>query len=274
MSLEVKNTRELINPDTFKWKVLVVAMPGVGKTTWAAGAENPGIAASETGEGAGLLPIAEHGLDYVTPTSEKDFDAICSGAIFKDKSSIVLDSASDMCKTFIKDAALAIPRMKGNSDKRAKGVPELDDFGVMGEIFRRLLRKLLNQPKHIVVTATMRIRTPDAETGQGQFIIGPDLPGELMLGAPAMFDTVMILKTRQLLKDPKDAKSKYNQRYFITQSDGIHVAKNRASRLGGVPLLASEEIYDLETGKGSWKDLFQKIKVGYTELYEKLRREK
>lgn len=268
MSLKIHNSRELINPENYRAKVLVISQPGGGKTTWAATAPNPGFAACEQGLGKGLLSIANMGVDFVEPENERELDSICSGQIFKDKDTLVIDSGSEMCRTFIKDAALAIPRRQGASEKRSKGVPELDDYGVMAEIFRRLMQKLINQPKHIIVTAGMRIQTPNLETGIGQFLIGPDLPGQLFLGAPAMFDLVLQLRTRQVNKVKGDAKTRYSQRYFITQPDNTHIAKCRANKLGNVPLLDVEEIFDYEAGLGTFPFLLNKILTGYREIYE------
>jgi len=267
MSLEIKNTSDIITADNFRWKVLIYSLPGCGKTLWASGATNPGIAACETGSGKGLLTIADRGLPFVEPATVADFEAFCSGQIFKDKDTLIVDSLSDMVKTFVKDYALTIPRSRGESPKRRAGVPELDDYGVMGEVTRRLLRKLLNLDKHIVVTATMRIDKPDAEAG-GEIIIGPDLPGQMFLGSTAMFDTVMALRTRPMLRDPKDAKSRYTERYLISQPEGALIAKCR-SNVAGQPLLAREEVFDPATGRGTWPDLYGKILKGYSQAEKK-----
>lgn len=270
MSLIIKNTKELIHPDKFRWKVLIFGLSGMGKTEWASDAPNPGVVACETGQGKGLLTVARKGLDYVEPTTYSEFEQVASGKIFPDKQSLVIDSLTDMCNTFVKDAAIAIPRSGANSPKRAQGLPELDDYGVMGELTRRVLRKILDGDKHVAVTATMRIKEPDALTGQGTFLIGPDLPGAMMLGSCAMFDTVMCLKTRSKLRDPKDAKSRYTERFFVTASDGNGlIAKCRSVVEGGQPLLAAEELYDIATGKGTFPDLLNKIKAAYADFWEK-----
>lgn len=263
MSLVIKNSRELLDAGKFRWKVLIFGIPGVGKSEWATGSLNPGYAACETGHGKGLLTGAYKNIDYIEPTSVADFEAIASGRVFQDKDTIVLDSLTSMSKTFIKDAALAMPRMRGNSDKRAQGVPELDDYQVMSEITRRLLAKLLELPKHIIVTATEKYSGPDPETGQGETIIAPDLPGALSLTSTAMFDTVLRLKTRQRLADPKDPKTRYVERYFITQPDGQGTVAKTRTGINGKSLLDKEETFDLATGRGTFSDLLRKIKEGY-----------
>lgn len=268
MSLEIKNTKELLDPENVRLKVLIMALPGAGKTEWISDAPNVGVAACEVGHGKGLLTVAEKNLDYIEPTSMADFDAICSGQIFKDKETIVLDSLTEMVKTFVKDDALRIPRTRGQSPKRAKGVPELDDYGVMGEITRRLLKKLIGLDKHIIATATLRFQQPDAETGRGAFLIGPDLPGQLFLGSTAMFDICLCLKTRQLLRNPKDAKSRYTERFLLTEGDGTHVVKCRWVR-NGKSLLDAEEIFE-KGGRGTFKYILDKIKKGCAEGAERV----
>jgi len=244
--------------------MLVYGLPGTGKTLFASTAPNVGIAACETGHGQGLLTIADKGVEYVLPSSLAEFEQICSGKLFQDKSSIALDSLSDMTRTFIKDAALAIPRARGESDKRKRGVPELDDYGIMAEITRKLLRNLLAQDKHVIVTATEKYDKPDPENGQGESLIGPDLPGQMFLGSTAMFDVVLRLRTRPALRDPKDAKTRYTQRYFLTQPDGAgSVVKCRLNKAGN-PLLDKEEIFDPAAGVGTFVYLLEKILKGYT----------
>ena len=267
----IKNTRELINPTNFKWKVLVYGLPGGGKTEWASGAMNPGIAACESGHGKGLLSVASKGLDYIEPENTGDLDQFCSGLLFKDKDTLVLDSLSEMCRTFIKDAALAIPRAKGQSPKRSKGVPELDDYGTMGIMTQKYMRRLLAQDKHIVVTAGLKIEKPDADTGRGSFLLGPDLSGQMFLGSAAMFDTVLSLKTRQKFKNPKDAKTKFVEHYFLTEQDGMNIAKCRCNIDPKTALLDSEEVFDIKTGQGSWQFLFDKIIAKYTEAYKEVK---
>lgn len=267
--MQVKNTRELIHPDKFKWKVLVYGISGAGKTEWASDAPDVGVAACETGEGNGLLTVARKGLDYVEPSSYTDFEQFCSGNVFKDKLSLMVDSLSACSQRFIKAQALTVPRSKGDSAKRTMGIPELDDYGTMGELMRKNVNKLLDLDKHIVCTALFKIKEPDAETGVGEFIVGPDLPGAMMLGSPAMFDTVMCLKTRAKLRDPKDAKSRYVERYFRTATDGNGlVAKCRSIVQGSAPLLPAEIVWNMETGEGSFTDMLNRIKKAYAEFYE------
>ena len=262
MSIQIQNTRDLTKTEGFRAKILVVARSRAGKTTFAATAPNPGVAACETGHGAGLLSIASKGVDYFVPTSLEDLDALASGHIFKDKDTIVLDSLSAMARTIIKDFAIHIPRRGATSPKREQGVPELDDYGVMAEITRRILDAIIDLPKHVVVTALERTEK-DAEGTPTA--CGPDLPGQMFLAAPAMFDTVLYLKVRKAFRDPRDPKSVFYERYFITQPDGYHIGGDR-NNLSGKNILQREEVFDPERNRGTFEDIFKKLTTAYAGL--------
>jgi len=267
LTLIIRNTRDLISPKDFKLKVLCFGLYGAGKTTFMSTFPNLGAGVCETGHGKGALSVASKEFDYVELSSYADFDSFCSGAIFKDKETLGLDSLSEMVKTFTKEKAIAIPRAKGETQKRQLGVPELDDYGVMGELTRKLVRKLLDQPKHIVVTSGLRIDKPDADTGQGETLIGPDLSGQMFLGSTAMFDLCLCLRTRSVLRDPKDAKSRYTQRYFMTENNGSGIlAKNRLSVQGGKSFLPSEVIFDPENNQGTF-DYFYNLAITEYQKY-------
>lgn len=264
MALVIKNTRDLIAPGELKLKILAFGLYGTGKTTFMSTAPSLGAGVCETGHGKGMMSVAAKGFDYTELNSYADFDSFCSGTIFKDKETLGLDSLSEMVKTFIKDKALSIPRAKGESQKRLLGVPELDDYGVMGELTRKLIRKLLDQPKHIIVTAGLRIDKPDMETGQGETLIGPDLSGQMFLGSTAMFDLCLCLRTRSVLRDPKDAKSRFTERYWLTANNGSGIlAKNRLSVEEAVSFLPQEIIFDPKRGLGTFDHIYQMAVKAY-----------
>ena len=252
MPLVLRNTKDLLVPGALKLKILIYGVHGCGKTTFLSGVPDIGIGASETGFGKGLIGVAGHNLDYVEVNSYQDFDDFCSGAVYKDKAAYGLDSLSDIVKTYVKAKALSFPRIKGETLKRNAGVPEIDDYGVMGELTRKLLRKLIDTNKHIVVTSGLRIDKPDPENGQGEMLIGPDLAGQMFLGSTAMFDLVLCLRTRPVLDKPNDAKSRRTEYYYITNSPGNGViAKNRLGVKGGKSFLPPEMVFNPgEDGKG------------------------
>jgi hypothetical protein len=165
-----------------------------------------------------------------------------------------------MVKSFIKEHVLTSFPAKNPREamRRQAGIPSGFDFGEISEVTRNLLNALLGQKKHVVVTALAKYEKDD----NGVITrIKPDLPGALGDAAAAMFDSCMYLKVRKLLKDPRDPKSAYMQRYLITQADSVHLAKDRNN--SGKPFLSQEEIFDKETGQGSFPDLLNKILEGH-----------
>src|ERR1700676_272255 len=267
MALTIHTTKELINPDSLKLKILLIGLPGTGKTTFMATAPNLGAGICENGYGRGLLSVVSKDFSYAELNAYSDFEEYCSGTIFKDKDTLGLDSLSEMVRSFIKDKAISMPRAKGESQKRALGVPELDDYGVIAELTRKLLQRFINQPKHIVVTRGLPIEKPDPDNGQGEMLIGPDLPGAMFLGSTAMFDVVLCLRTRSVLLDPKDAKSRYTERYFMTEGGGGIIAKNRLS-LGdkGISFLPREVLFNVEKGIGTFSWFLNTAKEAYTKF--------
>ena len=267
MSLTPKRLTDLINPESFRLKLLIAALPGTGKTTFVGTAPNVAIAASETGHGKGLASIAGHGGQYCEPENYKEFETFCSGDAFKDADTLAVDSLSAMSKTFIKDYALTFPRKNGQTLKRAAGVPEMDDYQVMAEITRRLLAKLIGLDKHIIVTCTLKLpQEANPEEGKEALPGMPDLPGQLALASAAMFDAVLILRTRPVLANPKDPKSRFSQRYFMTEGTDKWLAKCRHTA-NGKSILAAEEVFDVpivgQQTQGSFSYILNKILEGY-----------
>lgn len=265
MSLDPKNSASLIDAKNFRLKLLIVALPGTGKTEFVGTVPGVAVASCETGQGSGILTIAKRGVEYVEPATYPELESFCSGNVLKDSPALAVDSLSAMARTFIKDYAITnFPRSRGETPKRRAGIPELDDYNTIGEITRRLLAKLLSQPKHIIVTATLKLpqeaRPEDGRLAQPGM---PDLPGQLALASAAMFDCVFILRTRPALRDPKDAKSRYTQRYWVTQGNEQWVAKSRLT-LAGKPILAEEVPFDLTTGEGTFPWFMEKILLAYT----------
>lgn len=270
MSLKIRNSKEFLTPDNFRMVAMVYSLSGCGKTSWVGtlDPETTGVAASETGNGSGILPIAEKGFDVIEPENLSELEKFCRGEVFPDKQALVLDSISALVRTVVKDACLLIPRKMGDSPKRKMGILELDDYQILGELTRRLLNLLIqcNPTKHILVTALEKYDRPNETDAPGtEAIIGPDLPGQLFLGSPALFDFVFRLRTRPKLKVANDPKSRYNERYLQTQQSQGVLAKCRATK-GGKTILDAEEIFDLSTGQGGIPYLVEKIQKGYKEV--------
>lgn len=262
--MEAKLTSEIITAEGYSWKVLVVAKPGVGKTTWVGTAPDVGVAACETGEGSGALSLSHaQGVLFAEPKNIVDFRAICydTFAPFQKKRSVALDSLSYMTKTFIKDHVLASFPAKNSREamRRQAGVPVGFDYGDMAEVTRGLLNNLIAQKKHVIVTALEKNEKNDDGLVTA---IGPDLPGALFNGAPGMFDTVLYMKVRKRLLDPKDPRSVIHERYFVTGNDGLHISKDRNGQLG-TSFLAPEEVFNPKTGEGTFTYLLKKILDGH-----------
>jgi AAA domain len=271
LSIKIKSTREYLDPSQFRLKALIYGVPGSGKTQWLGGlpVEETGIAAAETGVGNGLLTIADKGYDHIVIETMGDLDAFCSGKIFPNKKILAIDSISAVARGIIKDAALSIPRRGGESDKRKMGTPELDDYGTIASLTARFLNKLFacNMDKHIICTATEKWDRPNETDPPGtESYFGPNLAGQMFMESTALYDFVLRLRCRQQLKNPIDPKSRYLQRYFITDRDQNSLAKCRSNNGRGIPLLGKEEIFDLETGAGSFTYIVDKVTNGYKQL--------
>lgn len=270
MPLAWKNTRDLIDPKNLKLKILIYGLPGLGKSSFVAGAPNVAVGACETGHGKGLLSVATKSIRYTELNDFNAFDEFCSGKSLPEGAveTLALDSLTDMCKTFIKDKALSAMRKQGNSDKRDMGVPEQDDYGTMGELARKLVRKLLDQDKHIIATATLRIKEPSEKDKGGETIYGPNLPAEMFLGSTGMFDMVLCLRHRQVFRNPDkpDPKDKVTERYFLTASQGVWLAKNRMSvGESEISFLPQEIVYDIKKGSGTFNDILTRAQKAYAD---------
>lgn len=272
MPLIIKNTRDLIDPKTLKLKILLVSPAGFGKTEFISGIPNVLVGACETGHGGGLMGVATKNIDYVRLDSYDAFDEFCSGKVGEANRPLALDSLSDMCNTFIKDKALTNARKGGDSDKRKMGQPELDDYGTMGELARKLVRKLLDLDRHILCTASIRVKTPGEGEIGGETFIGPNLPGAFFLGSTGMFDVVLMGRSREAFDNPAkpDASKKHTERYWLTAGKGMYLAKNRLS-VGNGSFLPQELIYDLNTGSGTFNDILSRAVTAYTEHFQKVK---
>lgn len=283
MSLVVKNTRDLISPDQFKLKLLCYADVGFGKTSFAAGSPNPLIAVADTGHMKGLLSAAYRGVNYVEPETYPEFELFCGDSIQTPNDTLVVDPLSTMCNRFIKDYALTtVTRKQGDTQKRSLGIAEMDDYQVIQELTRRLMSRLLDVNKHVVVTAHVKEYQPqvidkfNSANNKSERLGGPELPGKLSNSICGMFDVVIRGVKQSALRDPKDATSRYERRIWITESMEKFIAKNRIalpnSKGQTKSLFPPEVEYNLETGSGTWQWFYERAKAGYTEIYESLQK--
>lgn len=208
--------------------------------------------------------MAHRGVNYVEPSNFVDFRSICLNTFdkFQPLESIGLDSLTAMTRTFIKDHVLANFPAKNSREalRRQAGVPVGFDYGDIAAVTQALLSQLINLPKNIVVTALEKATKNDDGVITS---IGPDLPGQLSDGAPAMFDSVLYLKVRKVLRDPKDPRSVFFERYFVTGNDGFHIGKDRNSDKFK-SFLSPEEVFDPERQLGTFPILFDKILAGHS----------
>jgi hypothetical protein len=249
-------------------KALIYGPSGTGKTEWISQAPRPLILACETGNGAGLQTLADKKIDFLIPSSYTDVEQFCSGHFAKGYDTLVLDGMSFLTSTVIKDYSLTVPRKGGESKKRLMGVPEIDDYGTMAELERRLLAKLLSLDKHVLVTALIDYYQPATEDRK-EDLGGPALPGQMKMGSTAMFDIVMRLWPEPALRDPKDPKSRYNRRVFLTDGDGKYLAKSRLKK-GKTNLFPTLLEFNLETGVGGFDWCLNQALKGYSEQQEKV----
>jgi hypothetical protein len=262
--MQAYNTSNLVTPENLKWKVLIIGDSGTGKTSWLSTAPDIGIAACETGHGSGMLSIAHSSVDFVEPKTFLDLRSVCLDTFepFQKKGTIGLDSLTAMTKSLVKDHVLSAFPTKNPKEamRRQAGVPSGLDFSDMADLTRVLLTYLLRQNKHVIATALAKYAKDD----NGAIIgVGPDLPGALGTGAVAAFDSVLYLKVRKIYKDPKDAKSAFYERYFVTGNDGFHAGKDRNSDKFK-SFLSPEEVFDPSRNLGTFPALFAKILAGHT----------
>lgn len=78
-----------------------------------------------------------------------------------------------------------------------------------------------------------------------------------------MFDVVMKLTSRSALKDPRDPKSKYLERYFLTESDGQYICKSRL-RNGTKSIFPNEVVFDADRNLGTFNWFLQTALKSYS----------
>jgi len=150
------STKDIINRDT-KLAMLLWSASGRGKTTLASSLHRlttthnnrPTLfIAVESGDGGGAVTLRELDVPLYIPKDYNELDGVLSD-LKNDKQfgGIVLDSATELVKAFIKPLALSLPPRERSEvvlGPRRAGIPTESDYGPMGEYTRQVFQKLLN----------------------------------------------------------------------------------------------------------------------------------
>lgn len=237
--IPISSTKDIIRPDT-KLCMLVWGSSGKGKTAFAGGLQeltsefngkDTLYIAIETGEGGGAATLRKKNIPLVVPENLDELDKIIA-ALKNDTNfgGVVLDSATEMVKGFIKKEALKFPcreKGTGQAEVRKEGIPTRSDYQVMGEMVRLRFQSLINLSahknsqirKHIIITATERM-----QEDEGKLVFwGPDLPGAMAAAATAMFQITGTLDVKPKIENGK----RVMRRYFTTAGDGVKALKDR-----------------------------------------------
>lgn len=171
-----------------KIKQLVHGYSGVGKTTYAASANDDERSAPAIlfDFEAGTLSVAHKNIDVVRITDFKQFNELYP----------YLEANPDGYKTAIFDSITEIQKLNmtgivaagvAANPSKDPDRPLIDDWGKSIEQIRKLLRYFRDLPLHIVVVAlSQEVR----DERDGTIQTAPALPGKLSLELPGMFDIV------------------------------------------------------------------------------------
>lgn len=233
--LTVTNSGNLLGPDT-KIAQLIWAPAGYGKTYLAGqldaltqkyGMKRSLIIAVEQGEGGGAATLRKSNVPLYSP---KDYNDLFKtlGTLRNDKAygGIVLDSASELVKQYVRPTALKYP-CRENVPTRAAGVPTRSDYQVMGELTSQIFRQLMGftthenpeYRKHLIITAADQTREEDERITW----VGPDLPGRMSREAVQMFQQVGTITIKaEVVKGTRT-----NARFLTFAPDGVKALKDR-----------------------------------------------
>ena len=245
-NLEIRNTRDLIGPDT-RICTLLYSPAKFGKTELASSLSEITtkyrgkpclVIACEVAEGGGTMSISRKGLDYVTPSNFNEMEGLIAQlATDETYGGVILDNATDYVIRIVRPHALKFPAKERVLGAREVGVPVRSDYQVMAEVARQHLNKLVsltnkNIPeryrKDLIVTALEKERTDD----EGNLTsITPDFPGALANVATALFQSVVSIKIKQkVVPDPAGkpgATKRQSSRLLHVKADGLRVGDDR-----------------------------------------------
>lgn len=179
--------------------VLIYGPSGHGKTTGAgtacSDAENPDLAVLNT-EGGGWQSIAST-LGYVpyvwNISSKKDilqaYTELEAGKHPQIKT-VLVDSTTDLAKLLLDDIVENTTRRRD-----APGVPSMQDYGELSQVFERMLRRFRDLKMNVIFVALEKDETEEYERNgkTHRRVVGtlPELPGKLAKRLPALVDVCL-----------------------------------------------------------------------------------
>jgi phage nucleotide-binding protein len=210
--------------------LLLYGIPGVGKTTFAAQAQDhpdlsPVLVADLEG---GLLSVSGRGdIDAVEIRSSDDltelFWALRNGTgDFGKYRTVIIDSGSNFANRVLQEWTATNKerersRGRGSSDRTIDDV-QLEDYGKMTLQVRRIMEYFRDLPLNVIVTALARFTYPakaDTRTSEPTEV-GPDFTAKLSGNVTGMFDHVWYMYV--------DGEG---TRHILTQERGVYRAKTR-----------------------------------------------
>lgn len=221
-----KDTKPFLN-------LLVYGMPGVGKTTFAAQAQDhpdlaPVLFADLEG---GLLSVAGRGdVDAVAVRSSDDMEELfwelrsgnlrnAEGLAYR---TIVIDSGTNLSNRVLEEW---VARNHDRELKKGKGKDrtiddiQIEDYGKMGAQVRRLIAWYRDLPMNLIVTALARFEFPqnaDKRTS-APISVGPEFIRSLSMNVTGLMDHVWYLYVDE------------NGRGMLTTEQGVFRAKTRGA---------------------------------------------
>ena len=179
--------------------VLVYGAPGGGKT-WLGGTfPNPLFIDCQ----GGMLTVRNKGVSAIVPNDYNDLLQCAIRENVEGFGTIVLDTATE--------AARLVTEFTTKASNHE--IPQLQDWMQVIERMRQLLRKLLDLPMHVVVTAEEGFNK-DEDTGRMSY--GPSLPGKLFGEAGALFDCVFHVRGKW------NPTTKKTEHWLLTQPEGMY----------------------------------------------------
>ena len=239
-NIRIRSSRDTVGPDS-RLEMFIWAASGNGKTRLAGSLHRlttkylgkPTLyIAVESGEGGGAVTIRDMDVPLYQPKDLTELKATLS-ALKNDKQfgGVVIDSATEMVKQYIKPVALKFPPRERSVTilaPREAGVPSMSDYGSMGELTRQVFQDLLNissnpnpeLKKHVIVTALDKQKND--EEGRVSFW-GPSLPGAMAGEAAGMFQIVGTIELKTQVVNGR----RIVGRYLNTKPDGAKLLKDR-----------------------------------------------